>query len=194
MVRYRDLNKLKKQKPQEKRCGPVTTTNITVFWICFCFIMELVTLGMNSWFIRKDKEIKFWHGGLWNECQGEIDRTFCSYIRNTPGWLTASQLVLLVALFSMFVNIIYVMVGIARKSLRIKIMTAITLFTTLSMLIGVVIYTVMGFSDIVSPSTTYYIAWVTVVLHLIAVLMCALSLLRVSRLSKKNCVDYGIKI
>ena len=37
---------------------------------------------------------------------------------------------LLIALFSMFINIIYVMVGIARKSLRVKIMTAITAFTS----------------------------------------------------------------
>ena len=86
MVRYRDLKKIKKKKnSQEKRCGPVVTTNLTVLWICICFILELATLGMNRWFIRQDPEIKFWHGGLWNQCQGEIDRTFCSYIRETPG-------------------------------------------------------------------------------------------------------------
>ena len=86
MAKYRDLRRVKQNKNnQEKRCGPVVTTNLTVLWICICFILELATLGMNRWFVRQDPEIKFWHGGLWNQCQGEIDRTFCSYIRETPG-------------------------------------------------------------------------------------------------------------
>ena len=87
MGKYRDMRRVKQHSMsnQDKRCGPVVTTNLTVMWICICFVLELVTLGMNRWYIRQDKEIKFWHGGLWNECQGEIDRTFCSYIRGTPG-------------------------------------------------------------------------------------------------------------
>ena len=76
---------------KQQKCGPIVTTNFTVFWICLCFIMELVALGTNRWYVRQDKEIKFWHGGLWNQCLGEIDRTFCSYIRDTPGILIDFQ-------------------------------------------------------------------------------------------------------
>jgi len=64
------IKHVKLNKKNTRKCGPITTTNFTIFWICFCFVMELVSLGTNSWYIRQDKEIKFWHGGLWNQCLG----------------------------------------------------------------------------------------------------------------------------
>lgn len=66
--------------------------------------------------------------------------------------------------------------------------------SALFFLIGMVIYTALGFSEIVSPSSTYYLAWITLGIHVIVVLMCGISYIRVSRLSKKLCVDYGLKV
>lgn len=69
----------------QPRFGAVFMTNFTIFWLCACLIMQLISLGTNEWYIRKDDVIKYWHGGLWNMCLGEINRTFCSYNRETPG-------------------------------------------------------------------------------------------------------------
>lgn len=176
------------------RCEAITSTNFTILWICFCLIMELVSLGTNTWYIQKDSEIKYWHGGLWNQCLGEIDRTFCSYLRYTPVWLKATQTIMLIAMCTMFINIIYVIVGVARQALRISVMLGLTNITTLLFFTAIMVYTFKGFSDNTSPGTSFIVAWVTLICHLIAALLSLFSFMRVSKLTMKQAVDSGMRI
>lgn len=71
-----------KKKP---RFGAIFVTNFTIFWLCVCLTLTIISIGTNRWYIRHDDNIAFQHGGLWNECMGDIDRTFCSPLRNVPG-------------------------------------------------------------------------------------------------------------
>lgn len=77
---------------KEPRFGAVFMTNFSIFWICICLVMQLISLGTNEWYVKKDAVIKYWHGGLWNICLGEIDRTLCSYNRNNPSELLELQI------------------------------------------------------------------------------------------------------
>nr|XP_012556003.1 uncharacterized protein LOC101240705 [Hydra vulgaris] len=174
-------------------CTTVFVANVSIILVCINLIFLIIVISLNTWYKRvNDVSIKFWYGGLWSECMGESERTFCSPLTNIPRWLLVSQVLCLISLISLFTNIVYIMIAMARKKLKITILMLFTHITTISLLIATLIYSFEGFSSNTKPYSTYFLAWVTIFLQLLASVMCTYSLLRVSKEDKKHAIINGI--
>lgn len=70
---------------KRSRFTAVFCSNLSIIWACIVLIFQIISIGTTMWYVRQDEIIKYVHGGLWNICMGEINRTFCSYRSYTPG-------------------------------------------------------------------------------------------------------------
>ena len=82
------MKKKTKQSPygaKRSRFTAVFCSNVSIISACIVLIFQIISIGTTMWYVSQDDIIKYVHGGLWNICMGEINRTFCSYRSYTPG-------------------------------------------------------------------------------------------------------------
>lgn len=179
-----------KKKP---RFGAIFVTNFTIFWLCVCLTLTIISIGTNRWYIRHDDNIAFQHGGLWNECMGDIDRTFCSPLRNVPAWLKSTQAFILISLVAIFVDIVYIIVALARKALKLKVMIGFSAVIGGTFFISVIIYSIKGIeASNIEPGSTFIVAWMTMLSHIIEAILCVCCFFMIAELNKKEAVEAGL--
>jgi len=167
-------------------------SNTSVFAVCVCLIFELISAGTNTWYIQHNDYIKYRHGGLWDECMGEIARTFCTPMQHIPVWLHVSRVCIVVAVGVTFISLLYMMVAMARRKLSLSVMIAFNNAKCIIFVVGMLVFTVKGFPSNFTPGTSFYLGWVTCVVQIMTSLLWFYSYVQVGKLTRLQVHQAGL--